>query len=187
MQRIATAKLRPCCLRLPSVHQRLSCKVILSINSRNFSSNANTSISKSTTNSKSTSDTNLQIMRYLWQHIWPSSSKPGSFSTKSRVVASLSLLVGSKIVGLQIPFIFKDLIDGLTRKVDFTGSHAEEFGFQESSQAVANIEGVTQTSNSVTHHLISTISDLLFTSSTSPMMGVEPAVDLMLMFSSAYL
>lgn len=185
MQRIALAKLRPCGLRLPSVHQRLSRKVILNINSRNFSSNTstNTSTSKSTTNSKSTSDTNLQIMRYLWQHIWPSSSKPGSFSTKSRVVASLSLLVGSKIVGLQIPFIFKDLIDGLTRKVDFAGSHAEEFGFQESSQAVANIEGVTQTSNSVTHHLISTISDLLFTSSTSPMMGVEPAVDLVLMAS----
>ncbi|CAN0107474.1 unnamed protein product, partial [Discosporangium mesarthrocarpum] len=33
---------------------------------------------------------------------------------KARVLGSLSLLVGSKIVTIQVPFIFKDLVDSLS-------------------------------------------------------------------------
>jgi ATP-binding cassette subfamily B (MDR/TAP) protein 7 len=34
---------------------------------------------------------------------------------KARVVVSLSLLFGAKIINVQVPFIFKDIVDGLTK------------------------------------------------------------------------
>lgn len=56
----------------------------------------------------------VDTLSVIAQHLWPSGSSPDALSTKSRVVASLLLLVGSKVVNVQVPFIFKNLIDNFS-------------------------------------------------------------------------
>lgn len=46
-------------------------------------------------------------------YLWPSNDEPDAFFVKSRVVASLGLLAGSKLVNIYVPFIFKDLVDSI--------------------------------------------------------------------------
>lgn len=57
--------------------------------------------------------TNLYILREMKQYIWPAG--PGSFRVKARVVASLGLLLGAKLVSIQVPFFFKDVVDHLSQ------------------------------------------------------------------------
>ncbi|PWN45568.1 putative ATP-binding cassette transporter protein, mitochondrial [Ceraceosorus guamensis] len=52
----------------------------------------------------------LGIIRKLIGHIWPA----GDFGTKSRVVLALLLLVGGKLLNVQVPFFFKSIVDGLS-------------------------------------------------------------------------
>ena len=54
-----------------------------------------------------------KIVNTMWQHLWPPSSAPNSQSIKLRVSASVAMLFGSKVIGVQIPFIFKNLVDSL--------------------------------------------------------------------------
>jgi ABC-type multidrug transport system fused ATPase/permease subunit len=53
------------------------------------------------------------IAKELSQYLWPPASNPESANIKMRVVASLSLLGGSKLINVCVPFLFKDIIDSL--------------------------------------------------------------------------
>ena len=50
-----------------------------------------------------------RILGELTRHLWPANNT----DVKMRVVASMSLLVASKLANIQVPFIFKALIDSL--------------------------------------------------------------------------
>ncbi len=90
--------------------------------------------------SKGDRDTNLRIAKYLYKHVWPTPTPALPLSTtkdadvvnkeepsdrssevtkahadqiKRRVLASLGLMVGGKLVTIQVPFIFKNLVDSL--------------------------------------------------------------------------
>ncbi|KAG5183176.1 iron-sulfur clusters transporter atm1, mitochondrial precursor [Tribonema minus] len=56
----------------------------------------------------------LRILKTLSAHIWPSKEvTKDHVSIKARVGISLTLLVASKLVTIQVPFIFKNLVDNL--------------------------------------------------------------------------
>lgn len=57
------------------------------------------------------SDEDFSILKELNIYLWPPKSDATSFYVKSRVVAALSLLLGSKLINIYVPFIFKDLVD----------------------------------------------------------------------------
>lgn len=55
---------------------------------------------------------NMHILSELSKYIWPSKdSQPNATAIKQRVVISLSLLLGSKLLNIEVPFIFKGLVD----------------------------------------------------------------------------
>ncbi|CAM9878675.1 unnamed protein product [Ascophyllum nodosum] len=55
-----------------------------------------------------------RILRTLARHLWPSKElQADHMSIKVRVVGSLALLLGSKLITIQVPFIFKNLVDTL--------------------------------------------------------------------------
>ena len=58
---------------------------------------------------KSQAKTDWTIIKKLAVNIWPKES----FSTKARVVGALVLLVGGKVLNVQVPFFFKDIVDSL--------------------------------------------------------------------------
>lgn len=67
----------------------------------------------------------LKLLKSLTSYVWPSSStRPDATSVKARVVASLSLLVAGKLVNIQVPFLFKSLIDSFQPTLDATSSVA---------------------------------------------------------------
>lgn len=59
--------------------------------------------------SKRNATTDLAIIRQLLKYIWPKND----WGVKARVVIALSLLVGGKLLNVQVPFFFKDVIDSL--------------------------------------------------------------------------
>jgi ATP-binding cassette, subfamily B (MDR/TAP), member 7 len=60
----------------------------------------------------SASKIEYRILSELSRHLWPSSAvSKEATSIKTRVLASLTLLVASKLVNIQVPFIFKSIID----------------------------------------------------------------------------
>jgi ATP-binding cassette, subfamily B (MDR/TAP), member 7 len=84
-----------------------------------FSSITSDDSSKSVTESRSDRrETDVRILRELGQHLWPDNSHPHSQSLKARVVAAVSLLVASKLINIQVPFLFKALVDSF--EVDHT-------------------------------------------------------------------
>ena len=84
-----------------------------------LSSKSNDSTNKSAIeSSKDRRETDLRILRELGKHLWPDKSHPNSFALKSRVVAAVSLLVASKVINIQVPFLFKALVDSF--QVDHT-------------------------------------------------------------------
>ncbi|CAM9655195.1 unnamed protein product [Ectocarpus sp. 6 AP-2014] len=59
-------------------------------------------------------DNAKRILRTLATHLWPSKElQADHVSIKARVVGSLALLLGAKLVTIQVPFIFKGLVDTL--------------------------------------------------------------------------
>ena len=56
-------------------------------------------------------DSDFLIFRELSKHLWPDRSHPNSIGLKSRVTVAVSLLVFSKLVNIQVPFLFKSLVD----------------------------------------------------------------------------
>lgn len=63
-------------------------------------------------------DIDVRILQELGKHLWPDSSHPNSVNLKTRVVAAVSLLVASKFINIQVPFLFKTLIDSF--EIDHT-------------------------------------------------------------------
>jgi ABC-type multidrug transport system fused ATPase/permease subunit len=55
----------------------------------------------------------IRIAKSLSGHIWPSDDSPESRLRKKRVLASLGLMVAGKAVTIQVPFIFKHIVDSL--------------------------------------------------------------------------
>lgn len=54
-------------------------------------------------------DTHNLILKNLMKYMWPKNN----FKTKLRVVLALSLLVGAKILNVQVPFYFKNIVDAM--------------------------------------------------------------------------
>jgi hypothetical protein len=50
-----------------------------------------------------------KIIKKLGVYIWPS----GDSGTKVRIMGALSLLLGGKLLNIQVPMLFKDIVDGL--------------------------------------------------------------------------
>jgi ATP-binding cassette subfamily B (MDR/TAP) protein 7 len=61
---------------------------------------------------------NKEMFKVFSKQLWPPSDQPGAAKTKARVVGSLSLLVGSKLINVYVPFVFKDLVDAFTAHSD---------------------------------------------------------------------
>ena len=53
------------------------------------------------------------IMKEMVQYLWPK----GDFGTKLRVGSALGLLVGAKVLNVQVPFYFKSIVDSMN--IDF--------------------------------------------------------------------
>ena len=53
------------------------------------------------------------IMKEMVQYLWPK----GDFGTKLRVGSALGLLVGAKVLNVQVPFYFKSIVDAMN--IDF--------------------------------------------------------------------
>lgn len=66
--------------------------------------------SSTTTTTTDTSPTDLQLLTEIWKNI----SKEGDTQFRRRVGAALGLLVASKLLNIQVPFLFKYTIDALT-------------------------------------------------------------------------
>lgn len=74
----------------------------------------NTGSSKGTNNEKTSSDIDhISVLRKLTTYIWPATNGSDNLFIKSRVCASLALLVASKSINIYVPFIFKNLVDQL--------------------------------------------------------------------------
>lgn len=54
------------------------------------------------------------IIKKLIQYVWPK----GDFATKQRVLLALALLVGGKLLNVQVPFFFKAIVDRLNELVN---------------------------------------------------------------------
>lgn len=52
------------------------------------------------------------IMKEMSQYLWPAAGK-GSLDTKMRVSLAVSLLIGAKILNVQVPFYFKSIVDAM--------------------------------------------------------------------------
>lgn len=55
----------------------------------------------------------FRIPRTLATHVWPSDNSPESRRRKQQVVLALSLMLAGKAVTIQVPYIFKILVDTL--------------------------------------------------------------------------
>ncbi|KAH8595254.1 iron ABC-transporter-like protein [Bisporella sp. PMI_857] len=53
------------------------------------------------------------ILKEMAQYLWPKDS----FGTRARVLVAVSLLIGSKVLNVQVPFYFKSIIDSMN--IDF--------------------------------------------------------------------
>lgn len=70
---------------------------------------------------------NVRILKTLGQHLWPSTAlHHDATSLKARVVLSMGLLVSSKLITIQVPFLFKNIVDQLNVAPDafLTGAAA---------------------------------------------------------------
>ncbi|MBW0483701.1 hypothetical protein O181_023416 [Austropuccinia psidii MF-1] len=54
------------------------------------------------------------IIQQLLPYIWPK----GDYATKSRVVVALALLTGGKVLNVQVPLMFKHIVDQLSIPID---------------------------------------------------------------------
>ena len=55
----------------------------------------------------------IRIGKTLAQHVWPNDDSPESILRKKRVVGSVGLMLAGKAVTIQVPYIFKHLVDSL--------------------------------------------------------------------------
>ncbi|KAM0327200.1 hypothetical protein ACHAQA_006333 [Verticillium albo-atrum] len=60
------------------------------------------------------------IMKEMSQYLWPKDS----FSTKLRVGVAVALLVGAKVLNVQVPFYFKSIVDAMNIDIGAAGGTA---------------------------------------------------------------
>ncbi|KAL6233174.1 hypothetical protein BDW75DRAFT_195597 [Aspergillus navahoensis] len=70
-------------------------------------------LSESTLASKEQRKADWAIMREMAKYLWPK----GDWGTKLRVGTALSLLIGAKVLNVEVPFYFKSIVDSMN--VDF--------------------------------------------------------------------
>ncbi|KAJ2328883.1 Iron-sulfur clusters transporter atm1, mitochondrial, partial [Coemansia sp. RSA 2673] len=59
----------------------------------------------------------LKIILSMFKYVWPK----GDWATKTRVIAALVLMIGGKLANVQVPILFKDIVDTLNIDVAATG------------------------------------------------------------------
>ncbi|KAI3334559.1 transporter ATM1 precursor [Ustulina deusta] len=62
------------------------------------------------------------IMTQMAHYLWPKG--PGSMDTKLRVSVAVALLVGAKVLNVQVPFYFKSIVDAMNVDIGATGGTA---------------------------------------------------------------
>ncbi|SCU86747.1 LANO_0C09076g1_1 [Lachancea nothofagi CBS 11611] len=77
-----------------------------------------TADSKPKNDSKTPTISELKILKDLFKYIWPH----GDNKVRARVLIALSLLVGSKLLNVQVPFYFKEIVDSMNIQWSDTGS-----------------------------------------------------------------
>ena len=69
-----------------------------------------------------TREKNSRIVKALSSYVWPTPTsdeeKPHTDKIKSRVKYSVALMLGGKLVTIQVPFLFKHLVDSIPTDVD---------------------------------------------------------------------
>lgn len=70
-------------------------------------------LSEKVVSNKEQRKVDLAIMREMLQYLWPK----GDWGTKARVGAALGLLVSAKILNVNVPFYFKNIVDSMN--IDF--------------------------------------------------------------------
>lgn len=68
-----------------------------------------TTPTKANPQTKTPTISELKILKDLFKYIWPN----GDNKVKSRVLIALSLLIGAKLLNVQVPFFFKQTIDSM--------------------------------------------------------------------------
>lgn len=66
------------------------------------------------TSNKQQRETDWSIVKKLIGHIWPK----GDRGTKIRVILALGLLIGGKLLNVQVPFFFKGIVDQINEVVN---------------------------------------------------------------------
>lgn len=63
------------------------------------------------------------IMKEMSRYLWPRSGK-GRLDTKLRVSLAVALLVGAKVLNVQVPFYFKSIVDAMNIDMDVVAATA---------------------------------------------------------------
>ncbi|KAJ2978838.1 hypothetical protein NUW58_g7367 [Xylaria curta] len=62
------------------------------------------------------------IMKQMAHYLWPKGK--GSLDTKLRVSIAVTLLIGAKVLNVQVPFYFKSIVDAMNIDIGATGGNA---------------------------------------------------------------
>ncbi|KAJ8122673.1 hypothetical protein ONZ43_g1192 [Nemania bipapillata] len=62
------------------------------------------------------------IMKQMAHYLWPKGK--GSMDTKLRVSIAVALLIGAKVLNVQVPFYFKSIVDAMNLDIGATGGTA---------------------------------------------------------------
>lgn len=91
------------------------------------SSSSSTALTKQKDDDKNERELNYRIIKTLYHHLWPSSVSTSLFDNissdeekqiiktrKQRVIASLGLMLGGKLITIQVPYLFKNFVDTMS-------------------------------------------------------------------------
>lgn len=82
------------------------------------STTTNSTTANSTTNTINGKSIDTEIFKELSVYLWPPNTAPNASMIKTRVIASLALLISSKVMNIYVPFIFKSLVDNFQTVTD---------------------------------------------------------------------
>ena len=86
-------------------------------NTKPVSAKANSTFHDTLTNQniEQEQDARKQLLKNTLKQVWPADPKEWDLKTgiKPRVIAALSCMLGGKLIMIQVPFIFKDIVDRL--------------------------------------------------------------------------
>ncbi|RHY42922.1 hypothetical protein DYB38_012535 [Aphanomyces astaci] len=66
---------------------------------------------KTTKHNEPPSTSSKEILTSLASYLWPHGTSKEALAVKSRVAVSVGLLVAGKLINIQVPFLFKELVD----------------------------------------------------------------------------